>query len=81
MCMRGLWGVWVCGVLPRDLGDSILAFLGEWTTVAGCGGCSEWTGTGCLVGGRHLCVPSSEGYSKRSGGVLRGGPLNVVYLG
>jgi hypothetical protein len=27
LCVWGLWGTWVCGVLSDGLGDSILAFF------------------------------------------------------
>ena len=27
LCVGGLWGTWVCGVLSDGLGDSILAFF------------------------------------------------------
>ena len=81
LCVGGLWGSWVCGVLSRGLGAAILAFFGERTIVAGCGGCSEWSGVGRLVGGRQLCVGTLRSVRASLGGVVRGRSLGVVYLG
>ena len=41
----GLREVYVCGVLSRGFGASVLDFFGEWGPVAvGHGGGSEWSG-------------------------------------
>jgi hypothetical protein len=41
----GLWEVYVCGVLSRGFGASVLAFFGERGPVTvGHGGGSEWSG-------------------------------------
>ena len=70
----GLWGAWECGVLTSGLGASIFAFFGERTAVTWDGSCSEWSGAGRLVGGRHPCVGALRSARAGLGGLSGVGP-------